>query len=253
MLGFANIRILGLIFLVILVLITALNKWLLLISRKDESNCFRNLIAYLPIFKKGWRVACRNIWIYWILLIFSVLAVFQGNFLQYLYNKSQAPGIPFFTPFSHTAIPTFNYLLHSLLRDSFFGLLNAPVYIPTWFGFGNIASIIFLLAIIFSVKTIKRFLSQPLTSEQQSSVEFLKRNIHFFIITTVIMSLYNVLLLIFPSAFFPSTPFGIRALQIAFFPFKIYWSVFVGSLLTGFILVLFQDSIQGKEKRRNSD
>jgi len=124
MLGFANIRILGLVFLIIFVLITALNKWLLLTSRKDESNCFRNLTAYLPVFKKGWRVACRNIWIYWILLIFSVLAVFQGNLNQYLYNKLQAPGIPFFTPFSHTAIPTFNYFLHSLLRNSFFRFIK---------------------------------------------------------------------------------------------------------------------------------
>jgi hypothetical protein len=247
----ANVRILGLVFFVILVLIVAINKWLLLTSRKDESNHFRNLAAYLPVFKKGWRIACKNIWIFWALLVFSVLSVLQGNLNQYLYNKSLAPGVPFFIPFSHSAVSIFSRIIHDSLSNFFFFLLYAPVHIPTYFEIGDVASIVFLLVFILSVKPIKKFLSQPFAPELQSSVEFLKRNTPFFIIATVVMSLYNVLFLIFPSAFFPSTPFKIRALVIVFLPFKIYWSAVVSSLLTGFILALFQGSIQGKEKRRN--
>jgi len=234
----------GLSLIVVLILGVLLNKLLFLSCRKGKDKFFKDLSSYFPIFKKGWQVVYKNLWIFWILFGFRVLASLQQNLFQYVHYKSKFPNHSFFTLFSFN-YPNLGLFFQGQLKKSFLTFQSVPIYLSV-IG-KNITSIVLLLLIIFFIKRFKRFLSQPFSSECQPSVDFLKKNFHPFIIATVILLIFQILTLIFPSQFSNrNVYFNIPTNLVG-----MYWHIIVNSLLVGLVLTLFKESIFRRQTRKD--
>ncbi|MBN1446076.1 MAG: hypothetical protein JW957_08230, partial [Candidatus Omnitrophica bacterium] len=161
--------------LAIIVLILVLRERLSLSGEKKEPGCSWKLSNYVNILKEGWRVAWKNIWVFWILWAFSLLASIQQKALVHLYRKD----IPF-VPFAH--FPAISLFRFKSFIDKF---LLAPVHIP--FSFSMEPGIVLLFAVILLINPFKRILSQRKQDIRlNSSAVFLEKNIPFFLIASVI-------------------------------------------------------------------
>jgi len=224
--------------LAILVLIIVVRTWLSTSGDKKNPDSFLIINTYLAILKKGWRVARKNLWVFWILWIFHFLAFLQNAFLH-SYGKLPSPR-------------TFSMgNLFSVERFAWNFLLcfkRASGYLPLSFGMGP--SLFFLIAAILLIKPFKKLLLQfGQEAHLQHSVDFIKRNLPYFFIVTIIAVALRILWSSgYTFAFFrhPSGKLKIFPSQLLSL-IMIYWGTFIQALLTGFIFSLFKADVVNKK------
>ena len=225
---------------VVLLLGALLNRLLFHSYHKGKDKVFKNLSSYFPIFKKGWQVVYKNLWLFWILFGFRILASLQQTLIQYSYFKSTGSPQPFF------ALPKISFwvILFKNFKERVFSfLMVSPHYLSI--GSSTLISIILFLLILLLTKHFRRFLSKPFSFELRPSVNFLRENFWFFVIANILLLLYYDF---FP--IFPKNLGGASIFQFYIIPLSIYWAIITNALLVGFILTLFKKSIEEKEIRK---
>ena len=231
---------------IVLILGALLNRLLFHSYRKGKDKVFKDLASYFPIFKKGWQVVYKNLWLFWILFGFRILASLQQTLFQYVYNRSKFPdhSFFFFTPFSFN-YPGLGVFFQRQLKNSFLIFQYVPIYLSV-IG-KNIISIILLLLIIFFIKRSKRFLSQSFASENRPSVNLLKKNFYPFIVVTIFMLIFKILLFIFPYQMAENNVFR----MYLYMPVGCYFQIIVNSLVAGLVLTSFKETILRKESAKD--
>jgi len=213
-----------------------------LLKDRDKTGLSWNVSAYLNIFKTGWRAARKNLWIFWILWTFSIVAMLQNFFLRLSVKGFQ------FTPFSRLfhGFHTFSLSFEELMLN----LLRAPDFIPFSFGLDN--SILLLFALVFLIPPFKKVLLQTFTETRtQTSVNLLRKNLLFFVILTIMAVALRILWSISPG-FQPVEQSRIFVPIYFYSLIMVFWSAFVQALLTGFIFSLFRVGVLHEEADRNS-
>ncbi len=228
----------GMVLLVLVIVVLILVARELSKSKKQPGNLW-NFSVYLNIFKTGWHAVRKNLWIFWILWAFSIVALLQ-NTLLHLAGK-EVPFQPFTRLFSLTFF-SFRKFIGYFLR--------APASIPFSFGIEN--SVFLLLAVIFLIKPFRNILTQVDTEPRmQTSGSLLKKNLPFFIAATVIAAYLHISLSIYPSVFFNQSTGQTLVPAYLLSVIMVFWSAFIQALLTGFIFSLFRTGILNKEADRN--
>jgi hypothetical protein len=227
--------------LAIVVLAIVLRTWLSTSGDKKKTAFSWNLSTYLNILKTGWRIARKNLWIFWILWIFSFLAFLQNTFL-YLYARD----IPYLSTTRMFSIGTL-FSFERFIRNFLLYFKRASGYMPL--SFGMEPSLFFLIAVTFLIKPFKKLLFQSAREVTlHPSVNFIKRNLpYFFIVTIIAVALRMLCSFEYTTAFFlhPSGKLKIFPKQIISL-IMIYWGTFIQTLLTGFIFSFFQSDVENE-------
>ena len=228
--------------LIVLLLVgTGLNKLLSFSSRKDLKTPFKNLKSYLPVLKRGWKLARENLWLFWIILGLKVLVPLQQTLSQYVHFKSESPDESLFLLFKSASSHPPSYLRY--LAEKFVFSLKS-FYFHFAVAWMIMPSILLCTSIVTMIWVFRKFLSRFFATEFEPSIKHLKSNFWPFVIANILLLVNYAFVLFFPTRFFQKELFFPRYCSIL--P-GYYWSIVVNSLVAGFVLTLFKDGISAKE------
>jgi len=230
-------QIISLFFLIIFLIGILLQNWLNLSRNKEQGQPLTNLMSYTSLFKEGWKIFCRESWIFWIFLIFAVFAGLQNELPRYFAFKSSASG--FLPPFTVPKIPIGAFLgnlriysLIALFRTLFkFDVLDL-----------HLGSIVFCSLIFITIPKIKKIIFY----ENFPGQGFLKGNYYSFLFVNLCLLIYYITLSFKPEIHKYS--FYLR--HPLFFLTYLYWGVVVISFVKAIVFSVFKKSALRKEIKR---
>ena len=230
-------QIISLFLLTIFLIGILLQNWLNLSRNKEQKQPLSNLMSYASLFKEGWKIFCRESWIFWIFLIFAVFAGLQNDLPRYFAFKSSASG--FLPPFTVSKIPV----------GAFFG--NLRIYslnalFKTFFKFDildlYLGSIISCLVIFITIPKIKKIIFY----ENFPGQGFLKGNYYPFLFTNLFLLVDYIISFFKPEKHRYPIYLKHPLVQLIYF----YWGVVVISFVKALVFSIFKNRALLKEIKR---